>query len=260
MKPEYEEWMRGHGLCARTIDQRVQFAHVRYAEWGTWVLPPHVLSAWLAGYSGWTKLTYFNHLSSIYKWLNVTDRLADNPMETLRRPHPPKPHPNPLTPSEVTTVFDGVTGHLRAWMLLAFYAGLRVHEVAKLRGEDIDQASIYVIGKGGQAATIPTHPELWELALTYPRVGPWFPSPKRGSVHVSADHISSMVADRFRSVGITSGSIHRLRATYGTTLRRAGVDIRLIQTLMRHSSLATTEHYLGVSEDERANAIRLLAA
>src|SRR5690606_12427458 len=114
--------------------------------------------------------------------------------------------------------------HLRAWMLLALLAGLRVHEIAKLRGQDIDEACIVVDGKGGQLATIPTHPDLWELAQTYPRHGLWFPSPVRRGEPYTADHISGQVADRFRACGIARGSIHRLRATYGTNLLRNGAN------------------------------------
>jgi site-specific recombinase XerD len=62
----------------------------------------------------------------------------------------------------------------------------------------------------------------------------------------------------FDSLGI-AGSIHRARHSYATTLLRAGANVRVVQTLMRHSSLATTAAHCAVDEDERAAAIRLLA-
>lgn len=257
---EYEEWMIGRGLRPRTVEQRVDFALWRLREWGTWDMAPVALGRWLGTYSGWTAVTYHSHLSSIYNWLTQTQQLASNPMTDVRRPRTPKPKPKPLSPLEVERALEGVTGHLRTWMLLALLAGLRVHEVAKFDGRDIDAATIYIVGKGGQAASVPTHPELWNVAKDYPRRGMWFPSPVREGQHYSADHISGEIADRFRAVGIEKGSIHRLRATYGTNLVRQGANIRIVQTLMRHSSLATTEHYLGVDEDERAAAIKMLAA
>jgi len=107
---------------------------------------------------------------------------------------------------------------------------------------------------------IPTHPALWDLAQSYPRRGLWFPSPVRAGEHYGTGYVTQRVAERFRDVGIERGSIHRLRATYGTSLLRSGANLRVVQTLMRHSSLATTEHYLGVDEDERVTAIGLLAA
>ena len=257
---EYADWMLAHNLRPRTIEQRVEFANWRYREWRTWEVSSHVIAAWLSHYDGWTALTYHSHLRSIYKWLMETGQVEQDPMVIVRRPPTPRPKPKPLTPREVALVLDGATGHIRAWMQLALLAGLRVHEIAKLRGEDIDDRTIYVVGKGGQAASLPTHPELWALAQEYPRHGYWFPSPRRKGKPYTCDHISGQIADRFRAVGIRTGSIHRLRATFGTDLVRGGANLRVVQTLMRHSSLATTEHYLGVEEDERVAAIRLLAA
>jgi len=57
-----------------------------------------------------------------------------------------------------------------------------------------------------------------------------------------------------------AGSIHRCRHTYATRLLRAGTNIRIVQKLMRHSSLASTQVYTDVSEDEQRNAIGLLSA
>jgi integrase/recombinase XerD len=257
---DYGDWMLAQRLRPNTITQRVDFADWRHREWGTWDLTSSTLAAWLNTYAGWTALTYHSHLSSIYKWQTDIGALEANPMTGVRRPPTPRPKPKPLSPSEVMAVLDGVAGHLRTWILLALFAGLRVHEIAKFRGEDIDAMTIYVEGKGGRAASLPTHPELWEIAQRYPRRGLWFPSPVREGESYSPDHISGQIADRFRAVGIEKGSIHRLRATYGTRLLRSGVNLRVVQTLMRHSSLATTEHYLGVDEDERMAAIKLLAA
>ena len=52
-----------------------------------------------------------------------------------------------------------------------------------------------------------------------------------------------------------SGSIHRARHAYGTMLLRSGVNIRVVQTLMRHESITSTQAYTAVDEHERASAI-----
>lgn len=189
-----------------------------------------------------------------------TSRTESDPTATLRRPATPRPNPRPLTAQQLDRVLDGASGDLRAMMLLAWLAGLRAHEVAKMRGEDINAREIRVTGKGGQTAFLPTHPDLWELAQEYPREGLWFPSPVNVGEPLHPVNVSARVRRRFRAVGIESGSMHRLRATYGTSLLRGGANLRVVQTLMRHQSLATTEHYLGVDEDERMAAVRMLAA
>lgn len=148
------------------------------------------------------------------------------------------------------------TGTLNAWLQLAYLAGLRAHEIAKFRGEDIDRDRVTVVGKGRQLATLPTHDALWELAQRYPRQGYWFPS-RRTVGHVAPDSVSCRTRALFRRLGIP-GSIHRVRATYGTSLLRNGANVRVVQDLMRHRSLASTEHYLAATEDEMVAAIRTL--
>jgi len=87
-------------------------------------------------------------------------------------------------------------------------------------------------------------------------MGFWFPA-QRG--HVDATAISSKVTAHFRRHRI-EGCYHRCRHTYGTGLLQAGLNLRIVQTLMRHESLTSTAAYLAVDEDERAAAIRLLVA
>lgn len=257
---DYVDWMQARGLRENTIAQRAHFADSRLRDWGTWDVPGADIAGWLAGFGGWTALTYHGHLVSLYRWLTATGQIEDSPVAGLRRPPKPRANPRPLSPAQVETVLAGVTGDLRAWMLLALFAGLRAYEIAKFRGSEIDSRSICIDGKGGQRATVPTHPDLWELAQDYPARGLWFPSPVREGQSIRPALVSAKVARRFRAVGIESGSIHRLRATYGTQLMREGANLRIVQKLMRHESLATTEHYLGVDEDECSAAIRKLAA
>lgn len=255
----YEGWLRAQSLSQTTIDQRVRFAERRLRAWGTMDQPARDLALWLDNYSGWTRLTYHNHLTSLYAWLVAIGELETSPMTGLRRGPSPQPRPRPLSPEEVVRVLENATTErLRLWLLLGLLAGLRRHEVAKIKGADVDENAIYVLGKGGQAAVVPTHPLLWLAAQDMP-AGYWFPSSHRDRPHVSANLVGDVVRRHFRSLGI-AGSIHRTRATYGTTLLRNGHNIRVIQGLMRHRSLSSTEHYLGVTEDERVAAINSLAA
>jgi integrase/recombinase XerD len=67
------------------------------------------------------------------------------------------------------------------------------------------------------------------------------------------------VTKLFASVGV-EGSTHRARHAFGTNLLRKGANIRVVQELMRHESLATTAGYLRVEESERVEAIGALSA
>jgi integrase/recombinase XerD len=251
----YRDWLIGRGYSATTVHWRTYFAHARLTEWGTWERTPVEVAEWLAKYESWTRGTYHNHLVSLYKYLTEIGLLEVDPMARIRRPPSPKPRPKPLSDEQLVRVLATPTGSLRAWLLLASKAGLRLHEVAKVRGEDVDDFGLTVCGKGGKTERLPMHPLLRELAGQYPTRGHWFPSPWGGRDHISSSTVYLRVTQHFRACEITEGGIHRLRHTYGTQLVRAGTPINVVQSLMRHSNLNTTQLYLGVDEDERAAAI-----
>ncbi len=255
---QYREFMVGRGLSPNTVDQRVTFARARWADWGTWDLPGSQIAAWLAGRDPWTKSTYFAHFVSLYDWLERTGGgdLDANPMRDMRRPATPAGRPKPLTEPELEKALATAPADVRAWLMLGYLAGLRAHEIAKFRGEDITETTLYVLGKGGRACTLPTHPLLWELAQSYPREGFWFPSPfvGREQTPIVANTVTRRISSHFHSLGL-AGSTHRARHTYGTQLLRGGANLRVVQELMRHASLATTARYLGVDEEEKITAL-----
>ncbi|SDD90188.1 tyrosine-type recombinase/integrase [Nocardioides lianchengensis] len=255
---DYRLWLLGQGQSAKTIRDRTCLAARVLLLWGTWVVPGHVVAEFLAGYTGWSRKTYQNHLRSLYAWLSEIGAVDENPMTRIRRAPQPRAKPSPLTPDELDLAIESATPTVRAWLLLGAYAGLRCHEIAKIRGEHVTRTSISVLGKGGVQASIPTHPLLWELAETYPRRDYWFPSPFQRREYVSASMIGNTVRRHFREIGIETGSIHRTRHYFGTSLLRQGVNLRVVQELMRHADLATTANYLGVDEDEKTSAIHLL--
>ena len=70
-----------------------------------------------------------------------------------------------------------------------------MHEIAKIRGEDFDQAAhvLWVKGKGRKLKSIPLHPMLIELASGMPAVGWWFPMRGYPSEHVHSKSVSEVV-------------------------------------------------------------------
>ena len=195
----------------------------------------------------WARATYFRAVACWFGWLHQSGRIGVDPTIDIRAPRSPDDDPDPLTIDEVRRVFDGLPASpLRAMMMLALLAGLRAHEVAKFRGDDIRGDVIRVQGKGGRICTVPLDPQLAELAATMP-AAEWFPSPLRSREHVRVEYVSRIVADRFRDVGITHGSIHRLRHSYGTMLQEHVGDTRVVQELMRHRSITSTQRYTRVS-------------
>lgn len=259
---DYEQWLRSWA-ADRTTKARVTLASAFLAEFGIDGVTAANIQEFLGRpaqstakpKSRWSKATYHAHLTDLCKWLVATGYLEESPMEAVKSTKRPAPAPRPLSEVEAQRVLSVVEGETRDWLLCAMLAGLRVSEIAKLRGEDISVDGIYVLGKGDVAATLPCHPDLWEMAQRYPRQGYLWPGSDDG--HINAQNISLTVGRLFRSLGI-SGSIHRGRHYYATTLLRQGVNIRKVQKLMRHARLETTATYTAVDEDELRDAINLL--
>lgn len=257
----YLQWLVGQGMARNTVEQRVKFARLLLVKWGTFDRSAHEVVAWLDQFRGWTRVTYYNHLTSLYAFLVETGVVTESPLRKMKRPTTPNPAPNPLSPAELRRVIDAADDRMRAWLLLGCLAGLRAHEIAKVHGADITESHLVVDGKGGVMAVIPTHERLWELAQGYPRDDWWFPSPHRDKTHVSMALVSNSIRDHFRACGITGkGAAHRLRYSFGTNLARAGVNMRVTQELLRHKSLETTERYIYVADEERRSAIAGLVA
>lgn len=259
----YETYLRSWQAKPTTIQARSVLAKSRLKAWGLSGFTRENIEEFLATDARgnerkrWTVATYHNHLTDFCSFLVAAELLPHSPMEVVKKVKRPVKRPRPLTETEVDRVLLAVEGVVRDWILLGLLAGLRAFEIAKIRGEDFTSEGLYVLGKGDVEATLPIHSQLAEMQSRYPARGYWFPGPDEG--HVRARAISLTVGRLFDSMGI-DGSIHRVRHSYGTRLVRKGVNIRVVQKLMRHSSLETTAGYLAVVSDEERQAIDLLEA
>ena len=257
----FRPWLRANNCCENTIADRLAVLAGFARDVPTFPnVTPTDVTSWLgrSGYAQWTRATYYGHLRSYFRFAIENDLLVVDPMARMRRPRPGKSIPRPLSSAQVAAVLASARPNTRAWLILGLYAGLRAHEIAKIRGEDVGEDQLYVFGKGGQGAFVPTHPLVWALAQSRPSQGWWFPS-RSATGHVTSLAVSTMTTQLFKANGI-EGSIHRCRHTYATQLLRAGVNIRVVQTLMRHESLSSTQIYTAVDEDERRDAINRLVA
>lgn len=269
-------WAR-HALAAghsdRTITSRA-YTVQRLAACGVNPLTAtrDELTDWLAGLvdsrtglpaKRGTKATYRAQLRAFYAWLIDTGRAQDDPSVKLPSPKPGRGVPHPVTPVQVRAILDACADPraraTRAYVLLAAFAGLRVHEVAQIKGEDFLGDEIRVRGKGGTDLTVPAHPVLAELADSMPRSGYWFPSSSpRG--HVDRSSVSSAIKRAMVRAGVP-GTPHGLRHHFGTqTLISSGGDLRTTQRMLRHASPATTAIYTQVADDTMRRAINGIPA
>ena len=261
--------MRAEGLAARTIGERPRIIARISEESGE---RPDALAAddierWIADLrtkhgdpvSAGTKATYHGALRAWHRWLVRTGRRVDDPMAMMRTPRVPRRLPRPIATDNLQRLLDQrMWGRTRVMVHLAAYHGLRVHEIAKVRGEDVDlyARTLRIIGKGGADHTVPLHPVVLADARAMPRRGWWFPSAD-GTRPMRRDSVSAVISRAMTRAGI-DGTGHQLRHWYGTELVRSGTDVRVAQTLMRHASLATTALYVAVDDGQQRDAVARL--
>lgn len=207
------------------------------------------------GWSGWTLITYYRHLKGFYDWATNGENPAINwnPILPIKAPKQPDADPDPVTDDELRISLERSNPSWQLRIVLAAYAGFRASEIARCRREHVTEDFIVVNGKGNKTKRLPCHPEIWRRAKDLP-AGLLFPSPRTGNVMV----LPPLARDHFDRIGLREVHLHRFRHWYATMLLRNGADIRVVQELMRHSSIATTERYLKVEDEQRRFAVSTL--
>ncbi len=260
-------WMHGKRNSMNVISERVRVVTQFAVEMDVQPISAKAIDIvrWLAmhqfDWADGTACTYVGYLRAWFKWLQITDRRLDDPMLKVGTPKAPDREPRPVSDAGVMRLLKTPMHHrTRVMILLMLLAGLRCAEVAQVRGEHVDPTvpSIWVDGKNRKARTVPLHVLLIDAAATMPTHGIWFPAnATRPGEHVLPKSVSHIVSLTMRRADV-AGTPHKLRHWYGTTLLDDGADIRTVQDLLRHSSLATTQIYTKVPDRKRHDAIKKL--
>jgi integrase/recombinase XerC len=207
-------------------------------------------------------------LRTFFKFLVRDGRLKTNPAQLVASPRLPKKLPSHLPENEAAAVVEMPQGDSlkdvrdRAILELLYASGLRVRELAALNDENLDMAQslVRVFGKRRKQRIVPFG-EFAARALTAylaarDRLGLTDPEDDGQVplfVSVRGRRLSprdvQRVVERTR-LQLPSGrrlTAHTLRHSFATHLLERGADLRAIQELLGHSSLATTQKYTHVS-------------
>ncbi|HXJ37483.1 MAG TPA: site-specific tyrosine recombinase XerD [Candidatus Eisenbacteria bacterium] len=184
---------------------------------------------------------------------------------SVRRP--PSRLPGALGAADVTRLVEEtpVGGRRplrdRAMLELMYATGLRVSEIAQLTGAQLrlEEGFVSVVGKGGKERVVPLGRRAREALAVYlaeerPRLTGRRPSAhvfvRPGGKPLSRQSIWKLVRRRARSAGVVARvSPHTLRHTFATHLLGGGADLRVVQALLGHVDIGTTQIYTHVAPE-----------
>ena len=210
-------------------------------------------------------------IRSYFTWLVQEDILEMNPASGLKTPKPPKKLPELVVREQLDELLDANWGddyramRDRAICEILYGAGLRVSELCGLDLDSIDESTglIRVTGKGNKERVVPLH------ATAFASLGHWREHGRAsmmGSLSPGAalffngrgKRLTPRDVRRILDTRIGQGHIHphALRHTYATHLLEGGADLRIVQELLGHESLTTTQIYTHVSKSRLQNVHR----
>lgn len=210
---------------------------------------------------------------AFFKFIVIDGYLEQDPSELLENPVIGQHLPEYLTPEEVDRLKDSIDlskpeGHRnRAIIEVLFSCGLRVSELVNLKWSQLyrDERFLRIMGKGSKERLVP----ISDLALhEIDNYLPWRNELKikpgeedflflnrRGS-HLTRTMVLIMLKQQAEEAGIQKTiSPHTLRHSFATALLEGGADLRVIQAMLGHESIGTTEIYLHLSNQSLRQAV-----
>lgn len=192
-------------------------------------------------------------LRAFWAWGVSTGRTVDDITDALPPITPDEPRPRPAKPTVVAHAIHDADPRVALMLRLANELGMRRGEVAQVHPandlvRDLAGWSLIVHGKGARQRLLPLPEDLARTLRDAP-AGYLFPSPMGG--HLSAHWVGTLVS-RALADGTT---MHQLRHLCATEIHEQTHDVRLVQILLGHASLATTQRYIAVDDSKVREAI-----
>ena len=202
---------------------------------------------------------------SFYRFLVMDGYMDNDPTELLESPVLGEHLPEFLTPQEVDQLKDCIDlskpeGHRnRAIIEVLFSCGLRVSELVNLKWSQLyaDERYLRILGKGSKERLVPVSNTALREIENYL---PWRNSLKikpgeedyvflnRRGAHLTRVMVLIMLKNQAEEANIKKTiSPHTLRHSFATALLEGGADLRVIQALLGHESIGTTEIYTHMS-------------
>ena len=228
-----------------------------------------------AGYSVRTISRRLSALRGLYRWMLREGRCPSAAVAAVTSPKLSKTLPRTMSDADVRALLETCAGsdpvdlRDRAFLELLYATGARISEVAGLSVSDVDSASAQVrlFGKGSKERVAPLYESALDcVALYLERGRPHLVRDGRSADALflstrgnamSADALRTRFERRVAEAGLDpSLTPHAMRHTFATELLGGGADLRSVQELLGHESLATTQIYTHLSVDRLKDAAK----
>ena len=205
-------------------------------------------------------------LKSFFKYIKGKRRLIEeNPAEELETPKIGRRKPIYMNMEEATQFIGGIQNHRaspRNYCMMMFFLnlGIRVSELCQLNTSSIQGRYLTVIGKGNKERTVYLNDSCLQALNNYQQSGKTvykgtgeerlFVSQK--GTRFTRQTVAKIVKQINKQSGLQKDHLtpHKLRHTSATMMYKAGADIRSLQHILGHSSVATTQIYTHIEDEQ----------
>ena len=259
----FSDWLGRNGQALATADRAA--------------VESYLIACQAAGLAPATRARRLSAIRQLYRFAHEEGWRTDNPALRITGPGARKHLPHTLSQDEVTRILDaarsfgrGARDRVRncALVELLYATGMRVSELVELPASAVrgEPRMILIKGKGDKERMVPLSTPAraaitaW-LALRdaeddaarqagKPQPRHLFPGPGAAG-HLTRQHFYLLIKAIAAAGGVDPGRVtpHTIRHAFATHLLAGGADLRVIQTLLGHADLATTEIYTHVLED-----------
>jgi integrase/recombinase XerC len=204
-------------------------------------------------------------LRSFYRFAEKQGLFRNAALSAIRAPKLPHAVPKPLPPEKAAQLAKAdrlATEETPRWVLardeavltLLYACGLRISEALGLASRQMDQRVLTITGKGNKTRIVPLLPVARDAVARYLDLCPFALSPREPMFRgvkggpLNARNIQLLIARLRGALGLPdTATPHALRHSFATHLLANGADLRVIQELLGHASLSTTQVYTEVN-------------
>lgn len=211
----------------------------------------------------YTPMSITREIASIkgfFKWLSLNEYIKHNPALSIEQPKLPKKLPKVLSINEITELLDENMSVInKAILELLYAAGLRVSELSNIQINNVDLNSKYVrcIGKGSKERIIPIGNKACRAIKKYLKEREYIVKKynlKTKYLFIKDNGKKLTRQDVYIFINSIGKNInkdispHTIRHSFATHLLENGADLRIVQELLGHSDVSTTQLYTHISK------------